>query len=48
MTSHKQTARKTKSIVRMPATKCAHLRKKMENVKIRFHAKSRQPPKKGS
>jgi hypothetical protein len=30
MSQQKQTGRKTKSIVRMPATKCAHLRKRME------------------
>ena len=33
MAQNKQTGRKSKSIVRMPATKCAHLRKRMEKRK---------------
>ena len=42
MTQNKQTGRKTKSIVRMPATKCAHLRKRMERTKTEFHAKTQR------
>ena len=34
MTKNKNTGRKTKSIVRMPATKCAHLKKRMEQRRL--------------
>lgn len=40
MAQHQQTGRKNNRIARMPATKCAHLRKRMQKVKASFHAKT--------
>ncbi|MBU4271078.1 MAG: hypothetical protein KKE86_12150 [Planctomycetes bacterium] len=34
MSKHQSTGRKTRKIVRMPATKCAHLRKKMQQRRL--------------
>ena len=34
MSKNQGTGRKTKKVVRMPATKCAHFRKKMQQRKL--------------
>lgn len=38
--NNKQRVRKTNRIVRMPASKSPHLRKKMQKIKAGFHSKS--------